>query len=329
MTSHSIVEQPRPLGGDGSALSLVVFATEADRRGLRTDELLARADLRRTPAWNPVTRVRRAQVFDFVERCCAASGDPLFHVAAALNATLGMFGPLDYIITMAPTMRDGARRVAPAFTLANSGIRVGFVEDDVPRPMFTVDTVFEDLPHFVDVEGLAAASVSRTKMATGRGIHSAVFRMPDRGLRDRMAEALGCDVAYDPDAKRSEIRWDPAVVDAPSQIAHPALAQLISVPLIASQTFSDRVVDVLVAGIPLRRVALRWVAESLGMTEKMLRKRLAQEGQTFRDLLRRARARVMRQLSQSGTLQHREIAALLGYTDDGLARARRRSRTEP
>ncbi len=324
MAQDSLATRAQPLGGDGSALSIIVFAAEADRRGLPTDELLARADLKRAPSWNPITRVRREQVFDFIERCCEASGDPLFHVAAPLNAPLGVFGPLDYIITMAPTLRDGARRVAPAFTIVNSGIRVAFVEDDVPRPMFTIETVFERTPHFVDVEGLAAASLSRTRLATGRGIESALFNMPDRGLRERLSQALECEVEYDPEAPRTEIRWSPEVVDLPSRIAHPALAQLISVPLIATQTFSDRVVDVLVTGIPLRRAALRWVAESLGMTEKMVRKRLADEGQTFRELLRRARTRVAQQLMQSGTLKRREVAALLGYSGDGLARARRR-----
>jgi AraC-like DNA-binding protein len=304
---------PQPeLSGDTSILNVIVLVLEAERRGLRVEELLASCSIRDSTLRNPMKRIRRHENGRIFEEFARVSGDRYFHVAAMMNAPLGRLGPLDYIMTMSPTLRDGARRCGPAIPLADNGVRITF--EDEP-PVMVMRSIFEPSPHRMEIECIVAAAVSRIKLASGQGIEHVTFNIQAQDSQSQIEALLGCSVSYNVHAPYTRMQMLSQTIDKPTRNSHPAIAQLISVPLIASQTLGDRVLDVLVSGIPMRAAAMRWVSESLGMTEKTLRNKLRLERLNFRSLVVQAKERIRRELLAQGSLRLKEVSKLLKSTE--------------
>ncbi len=309
--------RPRTSGkwaGDGSVLTLAVLAREAEARGVDVRAVLAELDTDPAIMWNPAGRIRREVALLFGERMVELTGDPVFHVTATRNAFVGAFGVLDFIATMGSTVGDGVRRVVPVYSLVNAGIRLS-VREDAAGAVLDMEAIFEERPHFCDVETLIAACDRRARDATGglHGIESATLSYSDdRGARRPFEKILGCPITYD--APRTTVRYGRACWDAASHLAHPAILQVQSLPVRLAASLRDRVADLVLAGLSSGEVGSREVAAQLEMSDRTLHRRLADEGHSFRAIVKEVRRKLTAQYRRDGSLTVGEIAVLLGYS---------------
>ena len=312
--------------GDGSVLTLAVLAREAEARGVEVRRYLAELGTEPSILWNPAGRVRREIALSFAERMIEVTGDPMFHVVATQNAFVGAFGLLDFIVTMGSTVGDGVRRVVPVYGLVNSGLRLS-VREEPDAFVVDMEAVFEERPHFCDVETLIAAADRRARDATsGRhGLSSATLSLPDRGVRRQLEALLRCPVLYD--APRTTARYARACWETPSELAHPAILQAQGLLASPARALRERVADLVRAGLSSGQTTSARVAEQLEMSERSLHRRLSDEGESFREIVEGVRRALASQLRRDGMLTPSEIASLLGYSSvSAFQRAVRRWR---
>ena len=321
--------------GDVSVLALRVFVDELVRRRVDPMPLLEAAGLTTARLEDPFGRVPRGRVVNLVEAAWRATHDRFFHVAAVVATEIGAFGIADYVATMAPTVGLGVERVAVAYALVNSGLRI------VPRVgpsrvRLMLEPACEPRPHPADVETFAAAAATRIRRATGgrHGPCAITFSGPDRGYAERFAARVGCPVIYE--AAVDAVVIERAAWDARPEGSHPAVVGLVSAevdPLARTAVDPDdrprglvgEVERLVGRGLRHGAACAHEVARALGLSERTLHRRLADEGVRFGELLDDVRRRVADHHLTEGRLRIAAIAELLGFSEPGaFTRAYRR-----
>lgn len=132
---------------------------------------------------------------------------------------------------------------------------------------------------------------------------------------------FGCPVAYgEPDDCIVFRRED---LERPILVADEELASLLDgvanryLETRMAGRFAVRVRDALIARMPDGMVRKSDIAKSLHMTERTLLRRLKDEGTTFTDVLDRVRLQLAFQYLRRHDIGIREIAYMLGFSDEG------------
>lgn len=144
----------------------------------------------------------------------------------------------------------------------------------------------------------------------------------DRPRRGSGLDAyFGCPISYgQPD---DSIVFKRADLDRPILVADEELASLLDgvanryLETRMAGRFAVRVRDALIARMPDGFVRKSDIAKSLHMTERTLLRRLKEEGTTFTDVLDRVRLQLAFQYLKRPDLGIRDIAYMLGFSDEG------------
>jgi len=132
---------------------------------------------------------------------------------------------------------------------------------------------------------------------------------------------FGCPVSYA--QPEDSIVFKRVDLERPILVADEELASLLDgvanryLETRMAGRFAVRVRDALVARMPDGMVRKSDVAKSLHMTERTLLRRLKDEGTTFTDVLDRVRLQLAFQYLKRPDLGIREIAYMLGFSDEG------------
>ena len=141
------------------------------------------------------------------------------------------------------------------------------------------------------------------------------------GRQATYREYFGCGVEFS--ATCGKLVFSSDVLDKPLPQSDPSASghfQQQCQMLIAKLTTQGRFVD------DVRRLMLArpgffpdidYVAEKLGMSSRTLRRRLKEEGASFRELLDEVRYGLAREYLETTRLPMEEIATLLGFTESG------------
>lgn len=146
------------------------------------------------------------------------------------------------------------------------------------------------------------------------------FRHSKPPHADNLSSLFDCEVTYG--EPMDVLEFNPELVDLPMPARNPALVETLC-----------RRLDVILASIEqpdsttlatYRLLELKLgddvptildVARDLGMSERTLRRRLTEEGESFRDILKRVRRAVCEIYLSEGSRSMSEIAGLLGYSE--------------
>ena len=137
---------------------------------------------------------------------------------------------------------------------------------------------------------------------------------------DVVSSLFDCDVFYNEPIDMLE--FNPELVDRPMPGRNPALVKTLcrrldvileSIEQPDSTTLATyRLLEMQLAdGVP----SILDIARDLGMSERTLRRRLKDEGESFRDILKRVRRAVCEIYLSEGNRSMSEIAGLLGYSE--------------
>jgi AraC-like DNA-binding protein len=272
----------------------------------------------------PVADFTLAQEFRFHRNLLELSGDPLLGLKLGQAYTMQAYGLFGYAFLSAPTLRQAMRIVSNygplSFTLfrldftetAGAGILLFSRQVDIPEDLLT---------YYVDRD-LAAATIGG-EPALSRPISPiAVAMMHDgQGRQRAYREFFDCPVSFN--AARSELRVAAAVLDTPMPLQDAETSticqqqcQMLLARLSSSSGFIDRVRQLMVAR-PGFFPDIDYVAAKLNMTSRTLRRRLADEGSSFQQILADVRYQLAREYLATSSLPIEEIAALLGYSTPG------------
>jgi AraC-like DNA-binding protein len=286
--------------------------------GVQPAAVLRQARLPATLHLRESVFVTTAQLFAISKAIEELAADPGFGLK--LVEAAGRHKPALLAAAYAADYRDGLSRVA-RFNRLCAPDMLHFEERDGQL------TIAKEWPFATEPEPAISVDVSFGFLLDlgrkGTGQHLTPVRV-DFARSGPKAEAhrayFGCQIRYG--APRDLLVLRSSDVDRPFPGHNPELLGLLAPGLTAAlgeiqahSTVGDQVKIVLKRGLAGGRSEIVDVARGLGMSERTLQRRIAQEGTTFRALLSEARKELVRQLLCDASMEVEEVAHLLGYQD--------------
>lgn len=268
---------------------------------------------------DPSARIGLVRMQGLILRAMELCGEPGLGIVIGWNTSISNFGMLGFAALAAPKLRDAvdiAVRFVPSIT------NIARVKLEVADGRATIE--LEELHPFRPVREFLAAlpliALARLGEAlTGAPIAGTVeFGFPDPGYFSRFPPEHTARVRFDQPAHR--LVFDAIELDRPILTADPAayrtaleLCQRQLVELKPGALLVQRVSHELFAADGGVRSA-RQVARSLAMADRTLKRKLAEQGTSYSDLLDRQRhMRAIELLRGDASIE--AIAERLGYSD--------------
>jgi AraC-like DNA-binding protein len=292
-------------------------------RGVPAATCLRGTGLRPDDLERPEQHLTAEQELTIVSNLLDALGDPpglgLEAGARYHPTTLGMLG---FAVISRPTLRDAvefAMRYADLsithipVTLRDEGGLFSLLLDASPVPVrlrrFLVERDLAAAAHVAQSEALGGLRPRRVRFG---------FPPPPGGLR-RYEEVFGLQPEFD--APEHGLAFDSALLDRPlpqadafaARMAEEECRRLVEQRL-PRAGLAGQVRRVLL-GRPQAPPSLDEVAGMLRLSPRTLRRRLAEEGASYRNLLGEIRGKLAQELLRDGRLTVEEVAQRLGYAE--------------
>ena len=311
----------RPPSVSASLTQAVLLA--AVRLGLDRDALLAASGIQEVQLSDPDARIdfsRQELMWRAIQENLGG-GEPGLALGRALSPA--SFSALGYLLQTSATLGDALEAATRYQRLVGEGGQVA-VEAQAEVAWIVYRPLNPDSPA-TRARALALlvfwtrqlrTLLNGLQLAGCRFIHS-----PPKRLMDYQA-AFGCPLRFD--APDYALGLPKALIDAPLPQANPPLRDLLRqhaeslLARLPSTSVSARVVarlgEQLARGEPGRAA----LAGELGLSERTLQRRLAEEGSSYQQLLADTRRQLAERYLDEGSLSAADIAALLGYSEPSV-----------
>ena len=289
--------------------------------GVDVTAALARAGFEESQLLDPDCRVPRERVVALTGALMCVSPCPAMGVRAAEYFVLSDLGVLGYLAQHAATPREALTHIArfqrliadaadiPVLTCGDRVTLRAGLRSERPTVSPAADFTLGSLVQMIRL------------LSDGQSLPVEV-RLPRPRPRDLAPyrRVLGKHLAFDSEA--AEIVYDARCLEVHCPAAEPRLAAILErhAQMLVDQLPSPYGLFEQVRGLvedQLRQgsFSLPCVAAELGLSERTLRRRLAEQGSSFREVLDRARCdHAIRSLNE-GTLSITEIAVRIGFAD--------------
>lgn len=310
--------EDRTVSSTVAAWPLAVMNT-LNNRGLDGARVLAQAGLELAELrGNPGGRVSTDLMTRLWTLASEASVDPAIGLWVGRSAMPMHVRVMGLLIQTAPTLGH-ILQVAERFQrLITTGVtlRLLYQPDRVGLEICELPSV---ALHPASIDAFVSAHVSNLRrLAAGEGVQQVDLKCPAPADSGPWQQVLGCTVCFDKQSnviwhQRAAIDWPLALGDVALWREHEQLAQRELAELDTTPALIQDVRGVLrISGDTAPTQAE--LAAKLAMSERSLRRRLAELGSGYRQLVDLCRAERAAQLVLSG-LRSAEVAHLLGFSD--------------
>ncbi|MEY8801439.1 helix-turn-helix domain-containing protein [Leisingera sp. XS_AS12] len=231
-------------------------------------------------------------------------------------------GVLGLSMKTAPTLRASLERLERYWRVVTDTAIYRLDESGDPACLlFEARTEHHPVLEFRNEGALAGSARNIRQIVEGELVLEHVsFRHACRSDPDRYAAHFGCPVHFEAD--RNAIAFKPEMLDLPNRLGDAAVSDFLTVHLeteIGSlkddpslrAALLRRLTPALSNGVPQAAK----VARDMGLSERTLYRRLAEEGLTFRDVLIEAQSSLAQELLRDSTSSIAEIAFLTGFSE--------------
>ncbi|WP_431908464.1 AraC family transcriptional regulator [Amycolatopsis thermoflava] len=314
MGSESVLRAP------ASALLLTRLGME---RGVPAAESLRGTGLRMADLANPDQPVTAAQEMTVIANLVRTLGDPPgLGLDAGLRYHLTTYGIWGFALISSPTLRSAISVGLRYLDLTYSFCRMTPVEaGDELTLVLDASAAPEELRRFLlERDAAAIHTIQRELLAAPSRLHRVSFAFaPPAGGLARYTEVFGLRPEFG--AAADSVSFDRASLDSPLPQAEPLTASLAEAQcrrlLEQRRTrtgLPNRVREVLL-GRPQAPPTVVEVASRLHLSPRTLRRRLSEEGTSYRCLLDEVREELADELLDAGRLTVEEVAYRLGYAE--------------
>lgn len=231
-------------------------------------------------------------------------------------------GVLGLAMKTAPTLRESLQRVERYFRLVTD--TATYHLDETGDPAFLAiegQTAHHPILAFRNETALAVSALNLKRIVgSDLTFEYVCFRHSCRNDPERYATHFGCPTRFDSD--RDAIAFDPAFLDLPNRLGDQAVSDFLTAHLASKmsaitdapslgKTLVHRLTPALSNGSP----QAAQIAREIGLSERTLYRRLADEGLTFRDVLGQAQSALAQELLRDSDASIAEIAFLTGFSD--------------
>jgi AraC-like DNA-binding protein len=272
-------------------------------------------------------QISRRQAWRLIRRALRLTGRGDLGMELGIRENLSHFGLPGFAMSVAETFSD-ALEIGMRYQNQTGGISSSNLEHGAEYVAVTVTSNLHDesvLP-FV-VEEYFASALAICRLLAGEGFHLSRLEVayPEPAHGERYRQMFQCPVHFDCAANRAEMerRWlsVPITTHSPAMAAQfgtllEQQAQAQSLPLRPTATVEQLLLR---SGAKL---SIDEVANALQVSVRTLRRRLREDGSSFRELCERVRVQTAQQLLQEQGMTVASAAERLGFSD---ARAFRRA----
>jgi len=231
-------------------------------------------------------------------------------------------GVLGLAIKTAPTLRASLQRVERYYRLVTD--TAIFHLDETGDPAFLAiegQTAHHPILAFRNETAMAGFAVNiRRIVGADLTFKFVSFRHSCRSNPELYAAHFGCPFRFGAD--RDAIAFDPATLCLPNRLGDQAVSDFLTAHLETekssiedapslARTLVHRLTPALSNGLP----QAAQIARDMGLSERTLYRRLADEGLTFRDVLGQAQSSLAQELLRDSDASIAEIAFLTGFSE--------------
>lgn len=301
--------------------SATLLVQAAREEGLPVAAVLEGSGIDERDLGNPEVEILGSQEIRVVENLLRLGVDPSFAFRVGARYRISAFGLLGYALMNSETMRDAVELCARFLPLAHAYCAIRLTETETEATVFFECSLPSPALRTFAVERDMAALAMISRDLTGG-------RLPLRrwwiGHRQQAPLAVYQGlVRGEPqfDAPSSQWTFDRAQLDTPLPLAN-AMTRHLCVRAcedLLSRRQSMKGFDGKVRSHLMRHAdrmpSLEEMADEFCLTPRTLRRRLADEGTTFRDIVLDVRHTLAESMLREGGVPIQEIASRLGYQD--------------
>ena len=268
-------------------------------------------------------RLTQADYFDLLDWIRRGHEDEFALLEAyAMAIRAEDIGVLGLSMKTAPTLRASLERVERYWRVVTDTAVYRLDESGDPAMLvFEARLGHHPVVDFRNEGALAGAARNMRQIVEGELVLEHVsFRHACRGDPDRYAAHFGCPVHFETD--RNAIALRPAMLDLPNRLGDAAVSDFLTAhletdigslkddPSLRAELLR-RLTPALSNGVPQAAD----IARDMGMSERTLYRRLAEEGLTFRGVLTEAQSSLAQELLRDSASSIAEIAFLTGFSE--------------
>ena len=307
-----------------SILGLIYMVQGLQQLGENPAPVLARHGLS-LDRLDPTTRIERSRELRIHADLAEACVDPLVGLKLGGFYGLAGYGPLVMLLMTCATAFDALQMGIRYQRLTYLFGTLSFEPHEHVSALVLSPMALSMAPHAfrfrVDGEVSGTYKMVRDMQLTlGLDVHAERIEMPYPRPAQAAAYApyFGCPVSFGHDQARFWLRNEPLRLRLPSAdaSAHAMYRALCDEQLVAQQASTETLSARVLTHLGLfsgHHPNAAEVAQSVGLSERTLRRQLSDEGHTFRDLLGQARHAKAQHLLKHTTLSTEAIALQLGY----------------
>jgi len=294
----------------------ILNATGLDGRGrsaLLATEGLREADLAGFAATIPLGAY--ARMFD---RLASLLGNPTLGLDIAHRVGPGLVGAIGYVFLYSPSLGAAIQSFSESVFSIQGVTRLSFERGPPPTLAYVIaDETIHPRRHDVEFSLGYVHALIRAYLGdkwTPREVHFEHVRIGDRSKYDSV---FGCPVYFEQD--RNAMVLDPQDLERGAASADPNLVAILKhyIELVGDRqavtTLTESINQVLSGLIETQPVPMSKVAAHLGVSEETLRRRLREEGTSFRDIVRRKRIAIARRYLLETRMSVLQVAQRVGY----------------
>ena len=295
-----------------------------DRNGIDAEPLLSKAGLSRSQLTQDPGGISAGSQHRFLELSAGKTEDPLLGLHIAAEADLRDIGLLFYLEAASATVAEALDHLARYAATTTEEIRLEITRHKEATLLIFHRVLATDEPCRQHAELCALAFIRTLRQLTNRDFSPTSMSFAHarvEGLRE-IHRILRCPI----DFMQAADTWvlpqsvmDLPIISEDNRLLHilEAHADELLLERRTKAGLRGQVEDQLLRLLPSGKAQATAVAEQVGMSERSLRRGLAQDGTSFGEVLDRLRYRVALRYLEDGQISLKQIAWLLGYSELG------------
>jgi AraC-like DNA-binding protein len=309
--------------GDIDVTYAAVMRRVLERRGLSAAALFTQFDLSPARLAIPQARISIPRFMRLGHAATELAGDPALGLSMGRETRITDMGMAGLAALAAPTLGDALATLIhfERLTSYNSRGHSRFMALPETRVAeFYSISPYNAFNYFVVDAVLSRwANFIGTLDAEARPLREVHIEYPPRGVETVFEDFFGCPVLFG--AERNALILDRRALARPNPLAQPALFKSLYdhcekelERLRSGWTLVDRVKEELAPRLRQSAPSLAIIAEAMGTTPWTLRRALAAQDKTFRQLIGETRQELAQEYVRDTRLSFAEIAFLLGFS---------------
>jgi AraC-like DNA-binding protein len=293
------------------------------RAGIKLEPLLSRVGLTVDQIDDPERRINARNQIAFLEAAAEALNDDFLGFRLGEEFDLRDLGLLYYVMASADTLGGALKRASRYSRITNEAIVLQYQEAREPR----LRLAYSGIPRHADVQQIEFCIVAMVRLSralSGRRFfprHISISHVRLRGIA-KFAGVLGKGPEFGSDADEIDFpagaaEW--ALVDADARLNKILLKTceeiLLSSRKSNTSTLRIQVENTISPLLPHGQAKMDVVAKKLGISERTLTRRLAEEGVTFNEILQQLKTHLAIRYLEEDSMPISRIAWLLGFEE--------------